>query len=605
MNRRPTANRFFPSCALGLVLFASLLRAGSVTSLSNKATQTGKLTLSTTAVHVDGPAAADVDLPDILEADFTDLPFDVNFFSTTASGVTRLPASWQALQVGPATSAGTASFADGTITMSGDGSDAKTKIDSYFFIGQPWTGSGQWTARITQGDSQNPLTEIGLMLRNGLDAGSGQLHLGVAAQKGRKVDGPQVFFQADNGVQGKGTSRAHSKPVSVQFPVWIRLTRCGNNIDASLSTDGKQWDVVSQYTAKNWDTTSIGLFVDSHVAGTVAKAVIDNVTFTPVPGLSQILPAGVLLRSGSFLAGTLEHLDLTPMARQAKTNFRGSEKPFPVPADKIAVAVLLPTQRSQITDANSQPSLIMRNGDFLQGTPVSIGGNAVRMNSDLLGNVTYTPVETRACILASMAPLPAAYEIRLKDGSLIRANDLGMNNGQIVINEVSGIPITVDQEEIAQFRAGPTQAESLIDLPWKATPPATAPLSVPAPPATNAAPAPNVPAPETPTVLCWEGNNQEQILAAPAGTSVDFPLTGKSRELAMRIAVSPDSPPNSTAVIRILADGREIGRTPALKQGEQPRFLQITIQSPKDISFAADSPNTGTQVLFIDPVVLR
>jgi hypothetical protein len=156
MNRRPTANRFFPSCALGLVLFASLLRAGSVTSLSNKATQTGKLTLSTTAVHVDGPAAADVDLPDILEADFTDLPFDVNFFSTTASGVTRLPASWQALQVGPATSAGTASFADGTITMSGDGSDAKTKIDSYFFIGQPWTGSGQWTARITQGDSQNP-----------------------------------------------------------------------------------------------------------------------------------------------------------------------------------------------------------------------------------------------------------------------------------------------------------------------------------------------------------------------------------------------------------------------------------------------------------------
>jgi hypothetical protein len=90
-----------------------------------------------------------------------------------------------------------------------------------------------------------------------------------------------------------------------------------------------------------------------------------------------------------------------------------------------------------------------------------------------------------------------------------------------------------------------------------------------------------------------------------AGTIVDFPLTGRFRALAFRIALSPDAPPNAQAAIRILADGREIGRTPPFKVGDQPRFVEIPLQKPKIVTFVFDSVFAGTKILIIDPVAVR
>ena len=89
------------------------------------------------------------------------------------------------------------------------------------------------------------------------------------------------------------------------------------------------------------------------------------------------------------------------------------------------------------------------------------------------------------------------------------------------------------------------------------------------------------------------------------GTQVDFPLTGKFRALALRVALASDAPPNSQATIRILADGREIGRTPLFRAGDPPRFVEITLQNPQTVSLMADSIFAGTKVLFIDPVAIR
>ena len=91
----------------------------------------------------------------------------------------------------------------------------------------------------------------------------------------------------------------------------------------------------------------------------------------------------------------------------------------------------------------------------------------------------------------------------------------------------------------------------------------------------------------------------------PAGTSVDFPLTGKFHAVALRIALSPDTPPRSQAVVRILADGREIGQTPVFKAGDQPRLVQIPLQDAKTVTLATDTANSGVKVLYIDPVVVR
>ena len=91
----------------------------------------------------------------------------------------------------------------------------------------------------------------------------------------------------------------------------------------------------------------------------------------------------------------------------------------------------------------------------------------------------------------------------------------------------------------------------------------------------------------------------------PAGTSVDFPLTGKFHAVALRIALSPDTPPNSQAIVRVLADGREVARTPVFLAGDQPRFVEVTLQDPQTVTLVADSVFAGTKVLLIDPVAVR
>jgi hypothetical protein len=272
-----------------------------------------------------------------------------------------------------------------------------------------------------------------------------------------------------------------------------------------------------------------------------------------------------------------------------------------------------PTQRSDIEDMSSQIGLIMNSGDFLAGEPDGISVRGVHINSMLLGIVSYTPAQVRACILHPVQTQPANYEIRLKDGSIVRASGLSVNNGQIVINEVSGVNVMAALDEIAQLRAGLAQVQTLLELPWKATPPPpanpppaanSASAANPAP-AVNPAPASNPTPDETPPAQCWEGNNQEQIMMVSAGTIVDFPLTGRFRALAFRIALSPDAPPNAQAAIRILADGREIGRTPPFKVGDQPRFVEIPLQKPKIVTFVFDSVFAGTKILIIDPVAVR
>ena len=94
-------------------------------------------------------------------------------------------------------------------------------------------------------------------------------------------------------------------------------------------------------------------------------------------------------------------------------------------------------------------------------------------------------------------------------------------------------------------------------------------------------------------------------MAAMPGTRVEFPLAGKFRALAMKIALSPDSPPNARATVGILADGREIGRTPPFKAGDQPAFIEIALQNPKTVTLVADSIFAGARVFFIDPVAIR
>jgi len=543
----------------------SELNAGTVITLTDTPAADGKLTLNPAAIHVEGSSASDINLPDILAANFSDVPFHLDYFRPKGDALNHLPDNWKGQDIEANDPPGSFTYAGGTVTIAAAGADMQAQpLDKLYFLGQPWTGDGQWVVHVQQMDA-----DTGLMLRDSLDHGAAMFAMA-----------PGQFHYRDT--TGTGVGWGGDFPADV--PLWLRLTRSGQTIDGAVSQDGKTWDTIGQYGTKISGNAWIGLYENSRNPKTTAKAVLDHIYFAPRPAQPETLPPGVLLKSGSFLAGSFNWLN--PNA----ANFNHNGKNVTMTAAQISSVIWHQTTLHDIAGAGTQVGLIMKNGDFLQSDLQNIQGGLIEMTSIVLGPVQYYSDSVRACVLNQLKRQPSDYEIRLKDGSVLRANGVSVTDGKFTIGEVSGVAVEVAPDEIAQFRAGPSHVQNLIELPWKAEPPA---------------PGAKAPPEEAPPIQSWTGPNQEQILAVPAETMVTFPLNDKFHNLAVQVALSPDSPPNALAAVHILSDGKEIGIPITCKAGDQPKFIEVALSEPKTVGFVADSSVPGTSVLFIDPVAIR
>jgi len=579
----------------------SFLQAGSLIPLADNPELDGKLTLTSASIHVEGGTSSDINLPDILEADFGETPFKLNYYFETSDKTNSLPGGWAAGNIGALSAPGSADNAGGVLTLKCPPLSAKPTgpriADNLFFAGCPWTGNFQWTAHLTKIGSDSQEAYGGVMLRDTLAPGSSMFALVTSAL------GNGAF-----GFRTEADKQAQFAQVSIDVPSWLRVTRYGLTTFASVSADGKQWDLVGQNRFRSLDNPLIGLFVENRREKDSGTASFDQLSVMPVPSSAQVLPQGVVLQSGSFLAGAFERLVNDPNTPDPEGTFRSGDKPVSILRSKIAAVLMLPTTRDQILDMSSHVGLLMKNGDIQDGDFDAISGVTVQVNSVLLGITVYNRSEVRGCFLHSVQVQPAPYQFRLRDGSIINASSFTINNSDLVIQEISGIAVNTSMDNVAQFRAGPSLTQPLAELNWKATPPsASKPVPAAAPPANTATPAdPAANAGDIqPLVQSWTGPNQEQILATSVGTSIEFPLTGKFRAMGVKVALAPDSPPNSQLTIRVLADGREIGHSPPFKFGDQPRFMELTLQAPKTVTLVADSVFAGTKVLFIDPVAIK
>jgi len=576
------------------------LQAGYVVSISDSGETTGKVSLVSGSVQVEtGLSPTDIKFPEVLEADFGDDPFQLDFYSSADAKGKELPPAWKAQDIGDVDAPGLVTMRDGVFSISGSGNFPKPTrkgpaLDRLFFAGQQWVGDGQWTVHLNDIDAQSPGTSAGLMVRDSLDPGSTDTDLetttlGAGAFANRPV----------------ANTPARPVPLSIAPPVWLRLTRFATSIYATVSTDGQQWDMVGQADFKSLENPWVGIFAHTRMEREAGKATFDQISFAPAPSSAEALPPGVILQGGSFVAATCQHLLIDPTNPDALGNFTRGTTPLNISASQISSITSIPLTRKQVADlASSKPGLIMKNGDVMDGDTNSITNGAVEVSSLLLGITSYPRTDTRACVLHPLFLQPAKYEIRLKDGSMVRANDVTVSGSSVALEDVSGVRIFAAMDDIAQFRAGPSMVQSLSELDWKAkAAPSSSKANSPAP---ALAPAPANAAPDQASLVgSWRGPNQEQVLKAATGTTIDFPITGRFRALAMRVMISSDSPPNAQAVVHVFADGKEIGTTPPFKAGERPRFVQFPLSNLKTLSLVGESPIDNAKVLLIDPVAIR
>jgi regulation of enolase protein 1 (concanavalin A-like superfamily) len=190
----------------------------------------------------------------------------VTFTVTT----TALPPQWTDIDVGTVGVAGSASYANGTFTVMASGNWIWNFADSMNFVYQPLSGDGTIIARLLSVQGVNPSQSTGVMIRETLDTASAHAY---AAYGG----GSMIYFTERPSTGAMSTLQTNN--VVVSFPIWVKLSRSGNNFSVFSSPDGTNWTQIGvAQSIPMAQNVFIGLAVCSDNNSALATATFDNVS---------------------------------------------------------------------------------------------------------------------------------------------------------------------------------------------------------------------------------------------------------------------------------------------------------------------------------------
>ncbi|MFO0646363.1 MAG: hypothetical protein U0326_08995 [Polyangiales bacterium] len=229
--------------------------------------------------------------------------FDSVSITRAASTV---PEPWLTQDVGAVGMGGSATFANNAYSVVGAGADIWSTEDAFRFLFQPVSGNVEITARVVSQLRTNEWAKVGLMLRDSLEPNSVYALLGLTP-KG------DLFF---HNRKSAGAVADHVWGVTSASPLWLRLSRNGNVITWSSSTNGVQWTQLGTTDKlRVRGSALVGLAVTSHETGALNTAVFDNVTVTTtsvtaLPTKPSTLASNTFLRPGESLVSPNRQYEL-------------------------------------------------------------------------------------------------------------------------------------------------------------------------------------------------------------------------------------------------------------------------------------------------------
>src|SRR6185503_12890321 len=131
-------------------------------------------------------------------------------------------------------------------------------------------GDGDIVARVAGVAGDHAWAKVGVMMRTTLDAGAPQAFMLISAGKG-------AAFQRRTVAGGVSVSTSGGNRTA---PEWVKLSRRGTTITASVSSDGQAWTTIGSDTFSIGDSLLVGLGVSSHDSTTLATGTFDNITVT-------------------------------------------------------------------------------------------------------------------------------------------------------------------------------------------------------------------------------------------------------------------------------------------------------------------------------------
>jgi hypothetical protein len=191
--------------------------------------------------------------------------------------------------------AGFAELPDGSISMSGAGTDIWDLADEFRYAYKTLTGDGSMVARVAaRGPGSNTWTKGGVMIRDGVEAGSTHAFMPLTGGGGNGAS-----FQRRLAANGASTNDDLTSAVAP--PYWVKIERKGNDFSGYVSPDGVTWTQVgAAQTIPMTAPVSIGLAVTSHASGELRTFLFDSVSTTGnVTGNWTVLDIGVAQPAGN------------------------------------------------------------------------------------------------------------------------------------------------------------------------------------------------------------------------------------------------------------------------------------------------------------------
>jgi hypothetical protein len=167
----------------------------------------------------------------------------------------------------------------GEITLRASGWDIQSDADGFYFLATPVAGDVTVTVRFVLGPTETPNgTEWNLggpMIRESLDA-SARFAMMQAARLGPF----QYKWREEYGFSPPEVRNNDVEPAT--RPVWLRVSRQGNEFTSFMSTDGNEWAQVGDAIeiADFAPEAYVGLTLSAHEDGEYTTADFDNLTIT-------------------------------------------------------------------------------------------------------------------------------------------------------------------------------------------------------------------------------------------------------------------------------------------------------------------------------------
>lgn len=522
-------------------------------------------------------ATARIELASVLQAQFK-----------AQAGEMVGPGRWTGRDVGVVAVPGSAGFAGKTITVKASGAGFLADKDSGYFVYQRMVGDGEIVARVTAIQETNAQAMAGVMIRASLESNAS-----YAMALARAGDRASFHYRARPGIHATSTGGAVGAP-----PIWVKLIRRGARLSAYTSSDGENWDLVALENIILPEATLVGVLVSSHNNNAVCTATFEKLAIsTAEPRASEPAAAavqalrGVVLRDGTTVSGQLRSI-----SDSAVRIYREREHEISIPLTEVARILFGgPSRDRRAKIEPGRTGVLLSNGDFFEGTLQGLEGDRVKISSVLFGLRKFEAAQTVAAVLRDIAPPAAKYEVRLVDGAMLYADEVGVERDAIALKTKAG-ELKFPTSEIAEIKAGANRFKSMADL---------KPVSVKQ---DGGLPGFVADATTAGVPMSLGGQRCERGIGLSAGTNVSYDLGGEYRALMLKLGVPDGVLPAGGVRFAIRADGKDVYISPERTSLDEPLSVTLNIVNVKTLELLVHSAIAGKLGgcgLIGDPALVR